>query len=75
MGAPTNPVDGQRIDFMLAQDGTGSRTIAWNAAYDFGTAGAPTLTTTASKMDVTGFIYRAASSKWACAGTAFGFTA
>lgn len=73
MGAPSNAVDGQRIDFQLAQDGTGSRTIAWNAIYSFGTAGTPTLTTTASKTDVIGFIYNAAKTKWLCAGVALGF--
>ena len=73
MGAPSNPVDGQRIDFQVTQDGTGSRTITWNSVYDFGTDGAPTLTTTASKGDVIGFIYYAASSKWRCAGWKLGF--
>lgn len=73
MGIPSNPVDGQRIDFQLTQDGTGSRTIAWNAVYDFGTAGAPTLTTTAARTDLLGFIYNAAASKWFCTGSALGF--
>lgn len=33
------------------QDATGSRTITWPGSVKWGTAGAPTLTTTASKMD------------------------
>jgi hypothetical protein len=33
------------------QDATGSRLITWPASVKWGTAGAPTLTTTASKMD------------------------
>ena len=70
---PTNPVDGQRIDFQLTQDGTGSRTVAWDTAYDFGATGAPTLTTTASKVDIGGFIYNSALSKWLGAGTVKGF--
>jgi hypothetical protein len=69
---PTNPVDGERIDFQLQQDGTGSRTVAWGTAYDFGTAGSPTLTTTASKGDIVGFVYYAASSKWRYLGIAGG---
>lgn len=73
MGAPSNPVDGQRIDFQLAQDGTGSRTIAWNSAYDFGSAGTPTLTTTPLKVDLLGFIFNASLSKWVCGGSALGF--
>jgi hypothetical protein len=40
----------------VTQDGTGSRTLAYNAAFKFGTAGAPVLTTTASKTDILGFI-------------------
>ena len=73
MGSPSNPVDGQRIDFQVTQDGTGSRTITWNSVYDFGTDGAPTLTTTASKTDLIGFIYNAALTKWLCAGWKLGF--
>jgi hypothetical protein len=47
----SNPVVG--IDYSLAviQDGTGSRTMTWPASFDWGTTGAPTLTTTASKVD------------------------
>jgi len=33
MGAPTNPKNGQRITYTFIQDGTGGRTVAWNAAY------------------------------------------
>ena len=66
---PTNPADGQVIRIRLIQDGTGSRTISWGSAYDWGsTSGsgnsAPTLTTTASKVDVLGFEYDAALTKW-----------
>jgi hypothetical protein len=70
---PTNPVDGQRIDFQFTQDSTGSRTITWGSAYNFGASGAPTLTTTASKTDVVGFIYSAAKSQWLYAGGVFGY--
>jgi hypothetical protein len=73
IGVPSSPVDGQRIDFQLTQDATGSRTVTWNAVYDFGTDGAPTLTTTASKTDLIGFIYNAALTKWLCAGYKLGF--
>lgn len=73
MGAPSNPVDGQRIDFQFTQDATGSRTIAWNAVYDFGTAGAVTLTTTANAIDVVGFVYNATKAKWLCLGAVLGF--
>jgi hypothetical protein len=33
MGAPTSLVNGQRIHFTVIQDGTGGRTLAWNAIY------------------------------------------
>jgi hypothetical protein len=35
----------------LFQDGTGSRTVTWPASVKWGTAGAPVLSTAASKMD------------------------
>jgi len=58
-------VDGQRFLMEIWQDGTGSRTIGtWGTNYDFGTAGAPTLTTTASKGDLLGFTYSAQNSKY-----------
>jgi hypothetical protein len=56
MNAPTNIVQYAMYVLRVAQDGTGSRTLAFNAAYKFGTAGAPALTTTASKVDILGFI-------------------
>jgi hypothetical protein len=69
---PTNPVDGERIDFQVAQDATGSRTVAWGTAYDFGASGAPTLSTTASKVDIIGFVYNAALTKWVYLGSVLG---
>jgi hypothetical protein len=33
MGAPTGQYQNQRITFRIVQDGTGSRTLAWNAAF------------------------------------------
>lgn len=56
MNAPTNINQYAHYVLRVAQDATGSRTLAWNAAFKFGTAGAPTLTTTASKVDILGFI-------------------
>lgn len=56
MNAPTNIVQYTHYVLRVTQDGTGSRTLAYNAAFKFGTAGAPTLTTTASKTDILGFI-------------------
>lgn len=71
---PTNPVDGQRIDFQIKQDASGSRLVAWGSAYSFGTDGAPVLSTAANKLDIVGFIYNAAIAKWICAGWKLGFS-
>lgn len=49
----TSPATGAYRSLMIYvfQDGTGSRTITWPGSVSWGTAGAPTLTTAASKMD------------------------
>lgn len=70
---PTNPVDGQVIRVRVIQDGSGSRTLAYGTAYDFGTAGAPTLSTAAGKVDILGFEYVASLTKWAYLGSGLGF--
>ena len=58
LALPTNPVgNGQYISLLVIQDGTGSRTLTWNAAYEFTADTAPTLTTTASKGDLFTFRY------------------
>jgi len=59
---PSNPTTGQYISIVCIQDGTGSRTIAWNAAFEFTGDSAPTATTTASKGDM--FTFRYNGSKW-----------
>jgi len=53
---------GQFISLLVIQDGTGSRTLTWNAAYEFKDDTAPTLTTTADKGDL--FVFRYNGSKW-----------
>ena len=59
---PSNPTTGQYISIVCIQDGTGSRTIAWNAAFEFTGDVTPTATTTASKGDM--FTFRYNGSKW-----------
>ena len=44
-------VAGAFVSLLIIQDGTGSRTVSFNAAYEFAEDTAPTLTTTASKGD------------------------
>jgi len=62
LAAPTNNTTGQFISILVVQDGTGSRTLTWNAVFEFAADTAPTLTTTASKGDV--FVFRYNGSKW-----------
>ena len=62
LGAASSGVTGQFISLLIIQDGTGSRTMTWNAAYEFKDDTAPTLTTTASKGDL--FVFRYNGSKW-----------
>ena len=47
LGAGTNAVAGQFVSLLVIQDGTGSRTLSFNAVYEFTEDTAPTLTTTA----------------------------
>jgi hypothetical protein len=70
---PTNPAAGQAISFALQQDSTGSRTVTWGGGYDFGSAGAPALSTGANKVDVVGFRYHAGLGRWLCLGFAGGY--
>lgn len=51
MAAPTNLVDGAFYHLTVIQDGTGSRTLTWNAVFKWPSDTAPTLTTTASEQD------------------------
>lgn len=60
--APTNPVDGQTLDVLIKQDGTGSRIATWNAVFLF--SGSSTLTTTASAIDRLTATYNATDAKW-----------
>jgi len=60
LGAGTNAVAGQFVSLLVIQDGTGSRTLSFNAVYEFTEDTAPTLTTTASKGDLFVFRYNGA---------------
>lgn len=54
--APTNQQDGGFYSITVIQDGTGSRTAAWNTVFKWAAGTAPTLTTTASAKDI--FVFR-----------------
>lgn len=63
IGAPTNLKDGWPYVLDISQDATGSRVPSWNAIWDFGLTGAPTLSTGANKKDKVTAQYSAASGK------------
>lgn len=73
IGAPSNPVNGQPLEFWLTQDGTGSRLVTWNAVYSFGGGSAPALSTAAGSLDRVGFRYSSAKSQWLYNGSLAGF--
>jgi hypothetical protein len=67
LGAPSNPVDGQTIDFEITQGAGGSHTLAYASAYEFSTTlASPTLSTAAGDVDMLTFRYSAVNSKWRC---------
>ena len=49
---PSNLTAGQSGAIFISQDGTGSRTLAYGSYWDFSGGNAPTLTTTASAVDL-----------------------
>ncbi len=52
LAAPTNAVAGQTGQIYVIQDGTGSRTLSYNSAYQFVSGAAPTLSTGAADVDI-----------------------
>ena len=62
LGAATGAQAGQFVSLLVIQDGTGSRGLTFNAAYEFKDDTAPTLTTTAAKGDL--FVFRYNGSKF-----------
>ena len=62
IGLASGGISGAFISILVIQDGTGSRTVTWNAAYEFAADTAPTLTTTANLGDL--FVFRYNGAKW-----------
>ncbi len=63
----SNPVDGQEIEVMLKQDGTGSRTLTWTSTVAYGTdvtAGTSLSAGTANKTDIYTLRYNLAATTW-----------
>jgi len=59
---PTNLVAGQSGVIVITQDATGNRTLAYGSNWDFSGGTAPTLTTTASAVDVLVYYVNSATS-------------
>jgi len=64
MAAPVNATDGFEIDLLVVQDGTGGRTLSWNAVFIFENGLAPTLATSPGGVDRFLMRYNAALNKW-----------
>jgi len=58
---PTNLVAGQSGVIFITQDGTGSRTLAYGSYWKFPNGAAPTLTTTASAVDVLVYVVQSST--------------
>ena len=61
LAAPTNAVAGQRGTIHIIQDGTGSRTLGYNTAWQFVSATVPTLSTGAGDVDILCYIARSST--------------
>jgi len=62
IAAPTGGATGQFVSLLIIQDGTGSRTLTFNAVYEFANDTAPTLTSAGNKGDL--FVFRYNGTKW-----------
>jgi len=73
LAAPSAITAGGTYVFKVTQDATGSRTLAWNAVFDWGASTAPTLTTAANGIDAfSGFSVDGTSIQMTTIGQAFG---
>lgn len=77
MGAPSNPVNAQRLTFRVRQPSSGGPfTLTWASGaggYNFGGGSAPVLSSAASACDLAAFDYDSAKSQWMYLGSATGF--
>jgi len=63
---PTNMTDGMILNFVVKQDGSGGRTLAYGSKYDFGDAGIPTLSSGANVIDLISGYYDSVADKLLC---------
>ena len=66
LAAATGIVDGAVYILRVIQDGSGSRTLSWNAKYHFAGGTVPTLTTTAAAQDI--FVFLSEGTNMKCVG-------
>jgi hypothetical protein len=67
MAAPVNTQDGMQIELWVIQDGTGGRTLTWNAVFLFPNGIAPVLGTAPGAIDKFLMKYSSTLNKW-CVG-------
>lgn len=60
---PTNLADGMTLNWVIVQDATGSRTLTFGSAFDWGGGAAPFLSTAANAIDMVSAYYDATSGK------------
>lgn len=66
MAAPSHQRDGGMFALEIVQDGTGGRSLAWNAAYEFGVEGVPVLPAGAGKIAI--FVFHSNATVLRCVG-------
>jgi hypothetical protein len=67
---PTNLTDGMVLNFLIRQDGTGGRTLAYDTKYKWGLGGAaaaPAVSTTIGAVDLISAVYDSTSDTLRCA--------
>ena len=72
LGLPTNGQAGQFISLLIIQDAGGTNTLTWNAAFEFPSETAPTLTSTGDLADL--FVFRYHNAKWLQVGSTLALT-
>lgn len=66
MNAPINPLSGQVVNLIFKQDGTGGRTVTWNAIYKFAGGIDAVITAAANAVDIVTMQYDATDQVWYC---------
>lgn len=64
MSTPIGQVPEQQLQIRVIQDGTGSRLVTWPSNFVWSGGTAPTLTTTASRMDIVYGDWDSVNSRW-----------